>query len=487
MLRYTCQVCFNMEYFARLLFIIMPWFYPQCGCLTSLRNTSTTLDNLLKSYDIRLRPNFGGQRLDIGIELIVVSFDAISEVNMDYTITIHLNQYWLDDRLSFDSYDVSSMTLTGEFAEKIWVPDTFFANDKNSFLHDITEKNKMIRLHDNGSVVYGMRFTSTLACMMDLHNYPLDIQNCTVEIESYGYDMHDLNLNWKDGRSSVYGIDNVELPQFSLIEYRTVRRIESLSSGDYPRLSLSFKLYRNVGYFIFQTYLPSILIVMLSWVSFWINHEATSARVALGITTVLTMTTISNGVRSSLPRISYVKAIDIYLVVSFVFVFAALLEYAAVNYTYWGKRAKKKFKKIKDTQPMLQDGKYNSVDFAEIDEIRMSPIIAIRSQSSGNCAENGEKISRTIVASPVLPRNCMSRSYYRENLVRRKNSSVKRRRQLHSNVREKSVKCKLPRIRLPRINDVNCIDRYSRMVFPLLFVSFNVMYWVFYLFIKKDT
>lgn len=43
--------------------------------------------------------------------------------------------------------------------------------------------------------------------------------------------MHDLNLNWKDGRSSVYGIDNVELPQFSLIEYRTVRRIESLSSG----------------------------------------------------------------------------------------------------------------------------------------------------------------------------------------------------------------------------------------------------------------
>lgn len=66
-----------------------------------------------------------------------------------------------------------------------------------------------------------------------------------------------------------------------------------------------------------------------------------------GITTVLTMTTISTGVRSSLPRISYVKAIDIYLVMCFVFVFAALLEYAAVNYTYWGARAKKKPKKSK--------------------------------------------------------------------------------------------------------------------------------------------
>lgn len=59
------------------------------------------------------------------------------------------------------------------------------------------------------------------------------------------------------------------------------------------------------------------------------------------------MTTISTGVRSSLPRISYVKAIDIYLVMCFVFVFAALLEYAAVNYTYWGARAKKKPKKVK--------------------------------------------------------------------------------------------------------------------------------------------
>lgn len=145
------------------------------------------------------------------------------------------------------------------------------------------------------------------------------------------------------------GVEEAELPQFTIIGYETNDRNEHLATGTYQRLSLSFKLQRNIGYFIFQTYLPSILIVMLSWVSFWINHEATSARVALGITTVLTMTTISTGVRSSLPRISYVKAIDIYLVMSFVFVFAALLEYAAVNYTYWGARAKKKSKK-KDTE-----------------------------------------------------------------------------------------------------------------------------------------
>lgn len=56
-----------------------------------------------------------------------------------------------------------------------------------SFLHDVTERNKLVRLAGDGSITYGMRFTTTLACMMDLHYYPLDSQNCTVEIESCNY------------------------------------------------------------------------------------------------------------------------------------------------------------------------------------------------------------------------------------------------------------------------------------------------------------
>ena len=64
------------------------------------------------------------------------------------------------------------------------MPDTFLANDKNSFLHDVTETNKMLRLYSDGYIAYGMRFTSTLACHMNLRHYPMDSQKCTVEIES---------------------------------------------------------------------------------------------------------------------------------------------------------------------------------------------------------------------------------------------------------------------------------------------------------------
>lgn len=51
-----------------------------------------------------------------------------------------------------------------------------------------------------------------------------------------------------------------------------------------------------------------------------------------GITTVLTMSTIISGMSASMPQVSYIKAVDVYLWVSSLFVFLSVIEYAAVNY-----------------------------------------------------------------------------------------------------------------------------------------------------------
>ena len=53
---------------------------------------------------------------------------------------------------------------------------------------------------------------------------------------------------------------------------------------------------------------------------------------AAGITTVLTMTTLSISARHSLPKVSYATAMDWFIAVCFAFVFSALIEFAAVNY-----------------------------------------------------------------------------------------------------------------------------------------------------------
>lgn len=62
------------------------------------------------------------------------------------------------------------------------------------------------------------------------------------------------------------------------------------------------------------------------------NNNPNLHVVSTGITTVLTMTTLMVSARSSLPRASAIKALDVYFWICYVFVFAALIEYAFAHY-----------------------------------------------------------------------------------------------------------------------------------------------------------
>lgn len=69
------------------------------------------------------------------------------------------------------------------------------------------------------------------------------------------------------------------------------------------------------------------------------------SRCPAGITTVLTMTTLMVSARSSLPRASAIKALDVYFWICYVFVFAALVEYAFAHFNAdYMKKQKNKIK-----------------------------------------------------------------------------------------------------------------------------------------------
>ena len=183
-----------------------------------------------------------------------------------------------------------------------------------------------------------MRLTVKATCPMDLTYFPMDSQMCTLEIESYGYTMDDMVYVWQEEGKSVTVSPDVSLAEFYVVGYRQRRVLEVLTSGNYSRLCADILFSRSMGYYIIQVYVPSSLIVVMSWVSFYLDRKSAPARVGLGVTTVLTMVTLMSSVNRSLPKISYMKALDVYLAFCFWMVFGALLEYATVSYT--GKRIK---------------------------------------------------------------------------------------------------------------------------------------------------
>ncbi|XP_033846887.1 gamma-aminobutyric acid receptor subunit rho-1-like [Periophthalmus magnuspinnatus] len=405
----------------------------------------TKSEHLLRinDHDFTMRPGFGGPAVPVGVDVQVESLDAISEVDMDFTMTLYLRHYWKDERLSFHSNHNQSMTFDGRLVKKIWVPDMFFVHSKKSFTHDTTTDNVMLRVYPDGKVLYSLRVTVTAMCSMDLSRFPLDTQTCSLEIESYAYTDDDLMLYWKEGNRSLNTDEKISLSQFLIQEFHTTTKLAFYSStGWYNRLYINFTLRRHIFFFLLQTYFPATLMVMLSWVSFWIDRRAVPARVPLGITTVLTMSTIITGVNASMPRVSYIKAVDIYLWISFVFVFLSVIEYAAVNYlsTLQERRERKLRERLPCTCGLAHPGILSS-SYSEVD--------ANTTGHYGLPEENGVKREQMLVQLAMENDQVtghVGSSAYNSMWI-----------------------------------DTHAIDKYSRIVFPASYIIFNVVYWSIYM------
>ncbi|XP_064076291.1 gamma-aminobutyric acid receptor subunit beta-like [Vanessa tameamea] len=386
-------------------------------------NISAILDSLSIHYDKRVRPNYGGPPVEVGVTMHVLSISSVSEVLMDFTLDFYFRQFWTDPRLAYKKIPgVETLSVGSEFIKDIWVPDTFFVNEKQSYFHTATTSNEFIRIHYSGSITRSIRLTITASCPMDLQYFPMDHQLCHIEIESFGYTMRDIRYKWNEGPNSVSVSTDLSLPQFKVLGHRQRTMEISLTTGNYSRLACEIQFVRSMGYYLIQIYIPSGLIVIISWVSFWLNRNATPARVALGVTTVLTMTTLMSSTNAALPKISYVKSIDVYLGACFVMVFASFLEYATVG--YMAKRIQMRKQRFVTIQKIASENKKMSVNNPSLKDTHT---LSKMGTSGRFTTPRSSDISKLLGMTP------------------------------------------------------SDIDKYSRVVFPVCFICFNLMYWIIYL------
>ncbi|XP_076802242.1 glycine receptor subunit alphaZ1-like isoform X2 [Clavelina lepadiformis] len=401
-------------------------------------DVSHFLSNLLVGYDKRVRPHHKKQRVNATVSVYVNTFYDLVATSMDYRVNIFLRCRWNDPRLAYkDDYPDDTVSLHPSMMEEIWRPDLFFTNEKKADFHKVTTENKLLRVYRNGDVYTSIRLSLTLACAMHLQNFPMDTQLCKMQLESYAYDMNDLVFEWQKEKA-VLMADKLLLPQFKILGWKLNSCTKVYDSGSFTCIEVTFILKREKGYYMIQTYIPSTLIVILSWVSFWINMDAAPARTALGITTVLTMTTQSSGARASLPKVSYVKAIDVWMAVCLLFVFAALLEFAAVNFL---SRQRKNLLKRSWLSKQTQAFRQTFLKKPDRHQRTDSKIVTSKSDEFTEFHQNW------IVGNPPLKDN------------------EKENEKLAKKYQQKAA----------------LVDRISRILFPSVFAIFNLFYWISYL------
>uniref|UniRef100_A0A182M2G4 Uncharacterized protein n=1 Tax=Anopheles culicifacies TaxID=139723 RepID=A0A182M2G4_9DIPT len=452
------------------------------------KNITIILENLLKRYENSQIPTHGqGVPTLVETNILIRSMGPVSELDMDYSMDCYFRQYWRDKRLSFRG-PIKSLSLSIKMLERIWRPDTYFYNGKHSHVHTITVPNKLLRLSQDGEILYSMRLTIKASCLMELRSFPMDRQSCPLVLGSYAYSRQQLVYQWKD-EDSVNFVPGMTLSQFDLISFGQKNYTFIRREGEFSVLHVSFNLQRHTGYFLIQVYVPCILIVVLSWVSFWIHREATSDRVGLGITTVLTLSTISLDSRTDLPKVRYATALDWFLLMSFFYCIATLLEFAGVHY----------FTKVGSGEIPLDEEEWEDMEGGE--EIRDLPtlqqhlstaaaiesprLIAARRRSSLICPIYNDPTHMFKPTSSHL--STMERTTQTEPpkeptwkqvwLCFLGDDQFRRRRQREASARGGGNR---------HVNSVSLIDQAARILFPMSFTFFNILYWLVYYTYQAD-
>ena len=239
------------------------------GVLSS--QISSILDTLFTNgYDSQIRPGLGGLPLEVEMNVAIRSMGPVDEHKQVFTLDCYFRQYWTDPRLRYNSTRLKELSMNWQFLNKIWRPDTYITNGKRSYLHKMNVPNRFIRIAPDGRISYSQRLTIKARCQMDLRKFPLDLQNCPLEFGSFGHSADDVTYKWSETPLSM---DKLGLAQYHLVNWTHGSFSGMRGTGSKHNIStvyFEFQFQRLTGFYVLQIYIPLTLIVMCSWVTFWL-------------------------------------------------------------------------------------------------------------------------------------------------------------------------------------------------------------------------
>ncbi|GFT47436.1 glycine receptor subunit alpha-2 [Nephila pilipes] len=289
-------------------------------------------------YEIYKAPDEDGNPINVLIGFQVLDIGEVDEEKMDFHLHVFVSSVWNDSRLHLHKYQgrtESEYTIIYEKCRHyIWTPDIFFETAKIVENYERTLPSTLIKVLPDGAIIMSTRYSFKAGCHMNFEDYPFDSQECVFFVSLMSSSDSVAVLKWVgesqyEGRmSSIKLMRKSEPLQFFLRQPTAHSITEVFAEGNYTSLLASFRMVRRLTGSIMNTYAPSIMIVTMSWVSFWLKVDAVPARVALSVTSLLTLCTQVDQYKSQLPPVNYIKAMDIWLFVCILMVFSSLVMFA---------------------------------------------------------------------------------------------------------------------------------------------------------------
>jgi gamma-aminobutyric acid receptor subunit beta len=258
-----------------------------------------------------------GKPTEIQVVGAILDVDKIDSTEQSFTLNLYSAYRWKDPRLAHDGEG----SITRSISE-IWNPRLTILNTQKHWANT----NGEAEISPEGVVTYRWHIFGSFSQPMDLHNFPHDTHVFRVPIVAAGYRTNEVRL------VPHPQIDSFVAEKLSVADWKIGNMqgqtldVTLANDLELPGFVFSFEGRRLVHHYVIKTIIPLSLIVMMSWVVFWIDPDMAANRLSVAVTTVLTLIAFYIALSTQMPKIPYLTNLDKFLSVSTVLVFLALIE-----------------------------------------------------------------------------------------------------------------------------------------------------------------
>ena len=250
-----------------------------------------------------------------------VRVEQIIDVNQQqefFTAVSSLQMEWADPALAFnpDACQCDLRTYTsetfGQFLDEFggrWPAFSLQNQQGNRWI-----QNRDLVVFSDGRASYFERFTTDFQVDFDFRQYPFDTQEFVVRVDAlypeeyYRY----TDLEGFTEISPEHGED-----EFVLTEFQTSVTSEKSRGGSVvSRFTFSFEAPRHLGYYILRVFTPILLIILVSWVTFFLKDYG--RRIEVASANLLLFIAFSWSLAEDYPRLGYPTFLDAVMVIMFI-------------------------------------------------------------------------------------------------------------------------------------------------------------------------
>jgi len=251
----------------------------------------------------------------VGLKLQqIVNIDQPNEIMTDVG-TLKLE--WTDPALAFNPDECNCLSRLytensyNKFLEDVkgqWPDFTFFNQQGNRW-----SQNRLIEVKSNGQVTYLERFSTNLQIDFDWSKFPFDTQDFYIKVDML-YPEETYVFAPMEGFSEIDPLHGED--EFILTGFDT-QISTTISSQLMPtsRFTFHFSAPRHLDYYVFRIFVPILLIITVSYITFFLKDYSRRIEIATG--NLLLFIAFSWSLGENYPRMGYLTFLDALMAITF--------------------------------------------------------------------------------------------------------------------------------------------------------------------------